>query len=49
MTVHEEVFWFTSNVFTGEVSGNFVFLYEEGHSMVDFTHVIIRFNRQKSK
>jgi hypothetical protein len=49
VTIHEEVPWLGSHILSPKISGNFVFFKEKGHSVVDFTHVIIRFNSQKSK
>jgi hypothetical protein len=49
MTVDDEVLWLGSHVVTGKVGSNLVFLKKKRHSMVDFTHVLIRFNCQKRK
>jgi hypothetical protein len=49
VTIHEEVPWLRSHILSPKISGNFVFFKEKWHSVVDFTHVIIRFNSQKSK
>jgi hypothetical protein len=39
----------STHVFTSKVCGHFVFFQKKGHPVMDFTHVLIRFNRQKGE